>query len=145
MSAAATPFFLPALCKGGTAADMRAAVLAAIIGLAAVLWFAVAARGSAESAAAVRERFQGDSRERFQGDDSEASKRNELVADVMDMYKDAYGRYPRTEVLVHYRDAATAVVSALTVAAGASMVRVHDVAATDVALRVAGAIVARGV
>ena len=31
-------------------------------------------------------------------------KKRQMVADIMDMYKELYGKYPVTEILVHYRD-----------------------------------------
>lgn len=79
---------------------MRALILAAIIGVAAVVWLAAASLGPGPGGAedaAVRERFEGV---------SGGEKRNALVADIMDLYKDEHGRYPATEVLVHYRDSA---------------------------------------
>ena len=74
---------------------MKATIIAVIFG-AAIAVFLMAVTGSGTRDKDVAERFE----------PSKEDKRNSFSSDIMDAYKDAYGKYPQTEVLVHYRDAA---------------------------------------
>lgn len=77
---------------------MRSVVIALIFGAAIAAWliFACGTSGSDSNDAAIAERFT----------PGKEDKRNSYSSDIMDTYKDIYGKYPQTEVLVHYRDAA---------------------------------------
>lgn len=85
-----------------------------ILSVAVAIWIAMS-WGDGAGAAAVRERFDETSAKQGAGmtsptasaptvrASSEDTKRQAAV-DVMDMYKGLFGKYPQTEILVHYRD-----------------------------------------
>lgn len=77
---------------------MRSVVIALIFGAAIAAWLILAcgSPSSDSNDAAIAERFT----------PGKEDKRNSYSSDIMDTYKDVYGKYPQTEVLVHYRDAA---------------------------------------
>jgi hypothetical protein len=81
---------------------MRCTLIIALVGVAVFVWMTMHWKSEAE-AAVIKERFEADDKPSAPGVTGE-QKNRQIVADVMDMYKDMYGKYPATEVLVHYRD-----------------------------------------
>jgi hypothetical protein len=84
---------------------MRAVLIVLLIGIAVVAWVSMSWKADVD-ALAVKERFEGEKAELKPpavGLSGEEKKR-QMVAEIMDMYKELYGKYPVTEILVHYRD-----------------------------------------
>ncbi len=79
---------------------MRVLLLVVLVAVAAMAWFSLAWSADADTKS-VRERF-----ESAPAAAPPAESQKAVVADIMDMYKDLYGEYPPTDVLVHYRDLA---------------------------------------
>lgn len=82
---------------------MRALLLVVLIALAGMAWVSMSWTADADTRS-VRERF--DQPAVPAGGMSAEEKKKAVVSDVMDIYKELYGKYPLTEYLVHYRDLA---------------------------------------
>lgn len=78
---------------------MQLTVIALIFGAAIIAWLMLMSN-SGSNDKAVAERFSVETKP------DEAAKKNSYSSDIMDIYKETYGKYPLTEVLVSYRDAA---------------------------------------
>jgi hypothetical protein len=92
---------------------MRTVLLVILIVLAGMAWVSMSWTADADTKS-VRERFDQKEPAAPQAPAAPAApagmsadeKKKAVVADVMDIYKDLYGKYPATEYLVHYRDLA---------------------------------------
>jgi hypothetical protein len=79
---------------------MQLTVIALIFGAAIIAWLMLMSGSHANANAAVAERFSVETKP------DESAKKNSYSSDIMDIYKEMYGKYPLTEVLVSYRDSA---------------------------------------
>jgi hypothetical protein len=88
---------------------MRALLLIVLIAVAGMAWVSMSWTADADTRS-VRERFDQkdtpESKPAAAGGMSADEKKKAVVSDVMDIYKELYGKYPVTEYLVHYRDLA---------------------------------------
>lgn len=87
---------------------MRGVLIVLLIGIAVVAWVSMSWKADADSRL-IKEKFES-------GPSADAElkppavglsgeeKKRQMVAEIMDMYKELYGKYPVTEILVHYRD-----------------------------------------
>lgn len=76
---------------------MQLTVIALIFGAAIIAWLMLM---SGSDSNAIAERFSVETKP------DESAKKNSYSSDIMDFYKEVYGKYPLTEVLVSYRDTA---------------------------------------
>lgn len=85
---------------------MRGILIIFLIGIAVVAWVSMSWKADADTRV-IKEKFESapdaEMKHPAVGLTGEERKR-QMVAEIMDMYKDMYGKYPVTEVLVHYRD-----------------------------------------
>jgi hypothetical protein len=84
---------------------MRGVLIVLLIGIAVVAWVSMSWKADADTRV-IKEKFEsgdGELKPPAVGLTGEEKKR-QMVAEIMDMYKELYGKYPVTEVLVHYRD-----------------------------------------
>jgi len=100
---------------------MRTLLLIVLIAVAAMAWLSLSYSADADTRS-VRERFEGPSDTTTQATQATQAtpavmqapavgmtadqKLNAATSDVMDMYRELYGKYPATEYLVYYRDLA---------------------------------------
>lgn len=92
---------------------MRTLLLVVLIAVAAMAWLSLSYSADADTRS-VRERFEGSPAGTAAPAATAApvavttgdQKKNAATSDVMDMYRELYGKYPATEYLVHYRDLA---------------------------------------
>lgn len=85
---------------------MRGVLIVLLIGIAVVAWVSMSWKADSDTRV-IKEKFESapdaDLKPPAVGMTGEEKKR-QMVAEIMDMYKELYGKYPVTEILVHYRD-----------------------------------------
>lgn len=93
---------------------MRTILFALLLAVAAAAWFSLSWKADKDSVA-IKERFEAETSTppRTEPDPlapkpgmTAEEKQRAVTSDVMDVYRDLYGKYPITEYLVHYRDLA---------------------------------------
>lgn len=91
---------------------MRTIMFALLLAIAAAAWFSLSWKADKDSVA-IKERFEAAAPAPAMPDPlapkpgmTAEEKQRAVTAEVMDVYKDLYGKYPVTEFLVHYRDLA---------------------------------------